>query len=704
MTRTRALACALLTAALAACADPGPEPTLGRTPDPLTFTAVVIEPDPAPPTGGTEITQPGPGGLPPAPLDLAARPTHPWTERPVVYRRHVVGATSAGYSAAWNTARDLGYHPAVLNAHADLPLGARRYTGVWHKDDRVLDWTSRRDMTEATYVETWNTHDADGYRVIDLDAHVQNGEPRYHAIWVRETSPRAYKSHRRLTRAQLDAKIAEYRADGYRPTRINAWSGDRGVLLYTAVWTRDGNTDFVYDPAMTPAEYAATWSALRDDGYVPIDIGPYRQGPAERFTGIWLRDEGIDGWASTRDQSAEDIEELNETYTKTNLVLVDLDGYIDAQGTPRYTAIWHRTEPRRRIVSSHPTAGDPDITTLRALIDEYETSGLDNRRGTVGVWVADLVTGDHVAYNLHEPFYLASTSKVLIGARAVALPGFDPAATTPFTSTMWRGEDSRGFTEAIIGSDVSNQTFMTNMIQQSDSASTDHFHRLITTAEGPRGLDDWLHDAADLQNVGEITTICEVDKRIWTRTAPCVAQVSCDTFEAFIRDGGTLWNATDAEETCLQGMVDAGSLEDHEGYYTTLDNTITPAEFGHFWHKLAAGDLMSDLDRAELLRALDLGGNSGFNIGQGVQYDQFGTKNGGKRRVSTQVGIMWDWAGAPGDHSDVIPRYAFALFTEDWSFETSADADLDGVQDDTQWARAVMTDVLARALAFLQSN
>lgn len=700
-----------LSLALAAC-EPGPDaaPSVDEAAAPLTLTAARAgdtgearppsagggdatgEPSP-PPAGGTDITGGGPGGLPTPDPGYDAPPPRPWLARPVVYAQYVPGGTSADYSAAWSLWRDHHHHPAVLNAHADL--GPTRYTGVWHKNHDIVDWVSRRNMTEADYLAEWQARDAAGWRVLDLDAHETAGGPRFHAIWVEDAAPTGYRSHRSLSRPQLEDKIELYRQQGLRPTRINAWTV-RGMTRYSAVWVDDGRTDFLAHVDLSGNDYAFLWGIYRDLGYAPVDIGPYRMDGTVRYSGIWLREDGLfDNWASVRNRTADQIAELDEDYAKANMILVDLDGYAGPGGEAYFSAIWQRPVSRRVISSNRPTAGDADIAAIRATADAYEIAGADGRRGTLGAFVIDLQTGDYVAYNMHEPFYLASTSKVLIGARVAAHPDIDPTETVNFASTMWRGEDSRGFTEADIDTDVAVSTFMANMIQGSDTASTDYLFGRLAAEDGALGLQDWLDGAAGLQNVGEITDICELDKRVSAGTDACVFDLSCDTWSAFHRSGDPAWNATDDEAACLAGLGNNHrSGENYEDYYTTRANTITPAEYGRFFWLLGRGDLMTDADRGELLAAMDAGWNDSFNIGQGTFYDEFGTKNGGKRRVSSQVGLMWDWDGVAGDHTNIRPRYAFALFTEDWSWQGSGDV---------AWARAAMRGVLDSALSFLEN-
>lgn len=671
-----------------------------RSDDGATIEATFIGRTPSTPAGGDTIDAPGPGGLP-APDPGYANPfIGPWTQAPVVYDQYVARATSAGYGAAWGAWRDQGYHPAIINAESDG--GPTRYTGVWHKNNRVVNWSSLRNMSEAEYLAEWQSRADAGWRLLDLDAHTDGTTPVFHAIWVEDRIAVPWRSHRALTRVELEATIESYRDDGFRPTRINAYRVPGGYR-YAAVWIDDGRTDFIAHVDLSGGNYAQLWDVYRAHDYAPVDIAPYRMGESTRYAGIWLAEDGLfDDWASRRNMTAEGLAEQHETYVKRNLVLVDLDGYTTAEGENLFTAIWQRPKARRVISSNLPTAGDADLAALRNIVDGFELSGPDSRRGSIGAFVQDLQTGDYVGYNMHEPFYLASTTKVLIGARVAAHPGIDPADTYAFDSTMWRGESTRGFTQNVIGTNVTVATFMANMIQGSDTASTDFLWGLIASEDGPLGLQDWLHDAAGMQNVGEITDICEVDRRISAGTDACVWDVSCDTYMTFFRGGDANWNATAAESACLGNLVNHRTLENHEDYYTGLANTSTPAEFGRFFYALAQGDLMTDADRGELLQAMDAGWNDSFNADQGVVYNELGTKNGGKRRVSTQVGMMWDWDGVVGDHSDITPRYAFVLVTEDWDWETGADADANNTQDDTDWARAAMRGVLGEAIDFLQ--
>lgn len=719
--RMRAISFLICALSAAGCGEELHDP-FGHSADPLVLRAVVAEPDPevreeAPrraaepeetdpaPVYSAEIQQGGSLQLVAVPIGggggYAPPPPAPWITEPVVYRQYVADVTSGAYGSAWSTNRDLGYHPSVISA--ERINGSNRYAGLWHRNDRVLNWLSQRDMTEAQYLEHWTAMDNQGFRLIDLDAYSVNGSPRFSGVWVEESQPRQYRSHRSLSLPSLIGKIDQYKADGYRPIRVNGYYNGAN-LRFTGLWVKDGNTDFKIGAGLTSAQYGNLAFNLAGQGYVPVDIAPYYENGQARFMGIFLRDPGVLQAVQQRDLSPALLEELNETYTKSNLVLVDIDVYPSG-GSPRLSAIWHRRQARQLIQSNRPLGNDANITAMAATVQEFVTNGNDGQRGNLGFFVQDLQNGNYVTMNPHEPFYMASTSKVLIGARVAAHPEIDWADQRTLLSTDWRGESNRGFTQNNINQVQTVQTYMTNMLIGSDTASTDVLHGMLRARDGARGLDDWLRDVVGLQNVGEVTDICTVDKRISASSASCVMAMSCDTFVTFFRAGNASWNTNASEQACLASLPnDHRSLENHENYYTTLANTITPVEFGRFWRKFANGDLMPNADRAAFLATIDPSWNNGFNVFQNVAYDEFGTKNGGKRRVSTQVGIMWDWNGAVGDYTDITPRYAFALFTEDWNFDNGNDADSDGTNDDVQWARAAMRGVLNSAVAFLNAQ
>jgi hypothetical protein len=594
---------------------------------------------------------------------IAALPAGPWAENPVVFSQELAGASDADYAAAWTRWRDLGYHPSGLSA-VEKAAAPVLYSGLWQKNPRIVDWKSHRKMTDAEYAGLWAAYSDAGFRVLDLDAHVVNNTPLFDAIWVKEVPGKNFYSHRSLTLAELDQKVPQYKQQGYRPIKLNAYPVSSQVR-YAAVWVKDGKLDFQLKRDLSSAQYAAWWTAFKNQGYHPVDIAAYTKGGQLRYAGIWLRDAAFEDFVSLREMTASSLLSAAIARKKENFVMVDLDAYYIG-GALRFSAIWLRTQ-RRNVLRGNVPLSTPAMDTLRVKLAEYTTAGVDGRSGAVGFYVEDLTNGNWIAFNPHEHFYLASASKVLIGAKLISQPQPAMSTLSTLTAQSWRGEDDRGFDEADIGQQFPVSEYLANMIDFSDSASTDKLFGMTVAQDGPLAVNAFARTKAGMINVGEITTICQLDKRIRRSASSCVDAVPCHSFETFYRDGGNVMFSTPADLACFDEVDDSPLTADqlYDRYYHTLANSVTPAEEGRFFRQLATHQLLTLFDEAALVEELDK--NDSFNYFSGVHYDRWGGKGGDKRKAKSWLGVGWEWDQGAGDYSSVTYTFSVAAFTESWS-------------------------------------
>ena len=587
----------------------------------------------------------------------------PWTEKVVVYTQEEAARTSEEYAAAWSYYKNRGYAPTGLGAveKSGQPV---RYQGLWAKDPGILDWTSKRNLTDAQYQEAWESLVGAGYRVLDLDAHASGNSPRFHAIFVRESPSKPFVSHRSLTLTQLDAKVVEYKAAGYRPIKLNGYRVG-SAQRYAAVWVKDAQgTDAILRRDLTGAQYGSAWTAYKNAGYRPLDIAAYPTASGLRYGGIWLRVANQPSWTSLRDKTLAEIDTQRLALKKANYVMVDFDAYYVGSSL-RFSGVWVRTPAKNVLRSNVSLASSSLISSLQSTINSYTTLGGDNRKGNLGFYVEDLTTGHWIAYNPHEPFYLASSAKTFIASKVVDMPELPEGALYTLRTGDWRGEN-RGFTASDIGKNFSIATYLDHMIAGSDSASTDRLFDLAEHFDGALTVNKHLRDDADMVNVGEITTICTLDKRIQAAKNSCIWNVPCNSFENWSRSG-SLSMSSAADVACFNDLDDSPVSGEfaYDAYYHTLANTVTPAEAGRFFRKLADHQLHDVFDEASLVRELDKNGS--FRNFTGTYYDAWGGKPGGKYKVKTWIGLTWDWDNASGDYTSMTHQFAIAVFTEDWT-------------------------------------
>ncbi len=615
----------------------------------------------------------------------------PWAGNPVVFAQEVGGVVDADYSAAWTHWKSLGYAPVNLSG-VEKSGAATRYSGLWHKDPSIVSWTSKRGMTAAAYQTLWNQLTAQNYRVLDLDAHVVGGQPRYDVIFVKDAVYKPFFSHRILTLAQLDSNIATYGARGFRPIRINGYRvGAKNY--YAAVWVQDGLTDAPIRRDLTSAQYGSWWTFYKNQGYHPVDIAVYAKGGALRYAGIWVKEPGINGWVSLRDRTAAQMQAAIIAQKKANYVAIDLDAYYTTGGALRFSAVWIRRQARNVLTGNVALSGT-SINQLKAKLVEYTTNGADNRKGSIGFYIEDLTTGHWIAFNPNEPFYLASASKTFIAAKEVSMPEMSAGDLYQLRTSDWRGEATRGFTKADIGDNQTIATYLDHMIDNSDSCSTDRLFGLIEGFDGSLAVNKFLDSKAEMQNVGEITTICQVDKRVQSYANSCVFSVPCHSFESWYRAGDTSYSSA-ADLACF-GKLNSSPVSNDARYglyYNTLANSVTPAEVGRFFRSVADHDLLTVFDEGDLVRELDK--NNSYAPPAAGAFQAWGGKDGGKYKVKSWIGLAWNWDFGSGDYSSLSHQFSVAMFTEDWA------------KDDTAGnakATAILGDVIKAAIPYLVSK
>ncbi|HEV7667631.1 MAG TPA: serine hydrolase [Thermoanaerobaculia bacterium] len=616
----------------------------------------------------------------------------PWASNPVVFGQEVGGVVDADYNAAWTHWKDLGYAPVNLSG-VEKSGSATRYSGLWHKNPSIVSWTSKRGLTAAAYQTLWDQLIGQGYRVLDLDAHVVSGQALYDAIWIKEQGgSKAFKSHRILTLAQLDAKIAEYGGQRFRPIRINGYRvGNQS--FYAAVWVQDGLTDAPIKRDLTSAQYASWWTFYKDNGYHPVDIAAYVKGGTLLYAGIWVREAGIDNWISLRDRTATQMQAEIIAQKKANYLEIDIDAYYTTGGSLRFSGVWIRRQARN-VLTGNVVLSGTQIDQLKAKLTEYTTNGTDGRKGAFGFYIEDLTTGHWIAFNPNEPFYLASAAKTFIAAKAVSMPEISAGDLYQLRTSDWRGEATRGFTKADIGDNQTIATYLDHMINNSDSCSTDRLSGLITGFDGALAVNKFLDSQAEMQNVGEITSICTVDKRIQGNAHSCAFSVPCNSFESWFRSNDLSYSSA-ADIACFNNINGSGVSNNtrYDLYYNTLANSVTPAEAGRFFRSVADHDLLTVFDEGDLVRELDK--NNSYAPPAAGAFQAWGGKDGGKYKVKSWIGLAWNWDFGSGDYSSLTHQFSVAMFTEDW---TTDDATGDSK------ATAIIGDAIKAAIPYLVSK
>jgi hypothetical protein len=614
---------------------------------------------------------------------------------PARIQTEAAGLSADDYHDEWARLTGLGYVPVTLSS-VKLPDSGARFSSVFVKDRNIRTFFSQRGMTDAEYEQIWAEKRAAGYRVLDVTGRPTSDGTVFDGVWVKEReAPDAWGSYRGLTTAQLQAKLTEEKADGKAPIRIHGYPTGGGTR-FTGVWAKDEiGTDYRVVLDKSSDDYATAYADAVADGYDPFDISVYQTASGNlRYTGVFRKNSLGIAAASWRNMSAESFQKKRVELADKDYVMVDLEvASSDADDDkPVYAAIWqHRggSGPQASFSLSdaaQATWSAPAKAALQRIKDR--AAAFDGR---VGFVIDDLTNGQYLGMRVNDPFYLASTTKVFIAATIldrVAAGTLSLTQNINYVASDILDTGATNPTNPQLPITTGNQTIEQSlkwMINQSSTNATDRLMRLVT----PAAVNTYLEQSG-IVDVGEITAICELDKRIYESDDACVRGLSCVTFENWLRSKVT---PTGAAKTCTDKLTRSANWDRSHLYYASRANTATPMQYARLWRRILEADILTPAMRDKFIE-IATGTGQGYMKGlEGTYYDQQAGKFGSKPFVSSWVGVGYDQTGAAGVADDTA-QYSIGIFTE-------RNVESDAAEDA---AEKVMDDMVKDALIILEDR
>ncbi|MEI4803794.1 hypothetical protein WAZ07_21635 [Bacillus sp. FJAT-51639] len=193
-----------------------------------------------------------------------------WEKRggPAWQARH--GLTSAQYQQTFNELVAQGYRLIRVSGYGSG--GQDRYAAIWEKGNGP-EWQARHGLTADQYQQTFNELIAQGYRLIHVSGHTNDGQDRYAAIWEKRGGP-AWQARHGLTADQYQRTFNELVAQGYRLIQVSGY-GSNGIDRFAAIWEKRGGPAWQARHGLTSAQYQQTFNELVAKGYRLVSVSGY---------------------------------------------------------------------------------------------------------------------------------------------------------------------------------------------------------------------------------------------------------------------------------------------------------------------------------------------------------------------------------------------------------------------------------------------
>jgi CubicO group peptidase (beta-lactamase class C family) len=199
-----------------------------------------------------------------------------------------VDLTSDEYHALWTDYRDRGYRP--LDVEGYLVDGQTRFAGIWIENVEDLAWSSIRNMTSAEYAEYFDARSAEGLRPIDIEAYDTPSGLRFAAIWWENVDGLAWSQLRNIDRTRYEQEVDDLAAAGYFMIDYETYDTADG-RRYAAIWERRANRP-AYQIRTNRNElgFANLWRTYRDQGYRIADFEG-DEASTDLYAGIWIEND-----------------------------------------------------------------------------------------------------------------------------------------------------------------------------------------------------------------------------------------------------------------------------------------------------------------------------------------------------------------------------------------------------------------------------
>jgi hypothetical protein len=620
-----------------------------------------------------------------------------WPPFQAVFTQSAAAVSRADYEIADKHWQGLHYRPVVLSSsNKREPM---EHSGIWYKDREADDWSVGWDIALENLSTEHNARRGLGFEAIEIDACHISGDLIFNVIWMKAKNAPATRLDVELSTKDLMKKVSALATERFRPARLDVYTID-GAVHFALLSVQDGAPSQV-EADLTKRQLASLSARLLERGYIASDLSSYLEDGVVHHAGVWVQDARVLDQEISVDLSRSEFESRGLYRRKDNYILADLDSYDTAYGDQRFSAIWHRIYPKDQLFSNVNLKSNPDADELWAIVNELRGSGTDGKSASIGFRIEDLTNGHYLAFNPKEHFYLASTRKVILATTLIKtgvdldiryeLEAADYRATPDEPKpTDYQATPPRGLTKDDFGKTFSIRDFMRNMLGVSDNTSADFLKRFITEIAGEGAPEALLWDVVGVSDFSEFTTAAEFDKRIMERQDPAIREVPNHTFEAWRRENDRSF-ATESDHAIFDQAGRRTPRSAYDAYYAELANSMSPDAYSAFYRRLAAGDILSAEKRGVLLA--NMGQNEGYGPGCGEWYDDFRSKGGSKAFNKSKTGIAWNYAGKPGDTTNVIPQYSFCIFTKNW------EGGMDG-----NTAEQSMIDVLRVSLQILRAH
>jgi hypothetical protein len=151
----------------------------------------------------------------------------------------------------------------------------------------ITDWQARHGLTAAEHQAEFDRLTGRGYRLLKIAGYELGATPRFASIWAIQGGS-AWQARHGISGNDYQAAVTALRNDGFRPVDLSVFRSGNAVL-FSAIWEQEQGLEWVARHGLTGDEYQALFTELSNKGFRLRCVSPYEDQNGARFACIWDR-------------------------------------------------------------------------------------------------------------------------------------------------------------------------------------------------------------------------------------------------------------------------------------------------------------------------------------------------------------------------------------------------------------------------------
>src|SRR3989338_1522140 len=178
-----------------------------------------------------------------------------------------------------------GFSPTSVSGHFNN--SERSFSTLWHKYPIVNPWELRIGLTLQQLESATNFNKARDYIPANTNVYIENGEVKYDMIFSLDNTI-AWQSWTNIPETELKERIAGYTEEGYRLVDLDGYMKN-GQRYYSGIWKRFSDLPWRYVFGQDEINFRQSITNAANDGYVPTVLQVFIENGQRVYNAVFLK-------------------------------------------------------------------------------------------------------------------------------------------------------------------------------------------------------------------------------------------------------------------------------------------------------------------------------------------------------------------------------------------------------------------------------